>query len=101
MPSLHPGVTAVETMIRNFIPIVDAFKLYGRPKRLISDKSDTASMLFGLPSLPHYQYLSNKDSERAFAQNFKIGSNWFEWPEIIAHEIKNTIIEHQRLSWSW
>ena len=88
MPSLHPGVTAVETMIRNFIPIVDAFKLYGRPKRLISDKSDTASMLFGLPSLPHYQYLSNKDSERAFAQNFKIGSNWFEWPEIIAHEIK-------------
>ena len=46
MPSLHPGVTAVETMIRNFIPIVDAFKLYGRPKRLISDKSDTASMLF-------------------------------------------------------
>lgn len=88
MPSLHPGVTAVETMIRNFIPIVDAFKLYGRPKRLISDKSDTASMLFGLPSLPHYQYLSNKDAERAFAQNFKIGSNWFEWPEIIAHEIK-------------
>lgn len=89
MPISHPGVTAVETMIRNYIPIIDAFKLYGRPKRLISDKTNMHSMLFGLPSLPHYQYLSSKDAERAFAENFSMDLNWFEWPEIMSKEIND------------
>lgn len=87
MPVSHPGVSAIETMIRNYIPIIDAFKLYGRPKRLISDKTDTNSMLFGLPSLPHYQYLSSKDAEIAFAKNFRNDMSWFEWPEIMSKEI--------------
>lgn len=62
MPISHPGVPAVETMIRNFIHIIDIFKLYGRPEHFVSDKTDQRSMLFGLPSLPHYQYLSIKES---------------------------------------
>ncbi|RCK67262.1 hypothetical protein Cantr_03177 [Candida viswanathii] len=89
MPISHPGVNAVETMVRNYIPIIDAFKLYGRPKRLASDKTDTNSMLFGLPSLPHYQYLSNKDAEKAFAANYRDDLSWFEWPEIMSKEIKS------------
>ncbi|KAL6452411.1 hypothetical protein SBY92_001669 [Candida maltosa Xu316] len=89
MPISHPGVPAIETMVRNFIPIIDAFKLYGRPKRLISDKLDQRSLLFGLPSLPRYQYLSSKDAENAFAKHFTGDLNWFELPEIMANEIKH------------
>lgn len=58
MPLTHPGVPAIETMIRNYIHIIDAFKLYGRPKQLALDKLDPQLLLFALPLLPHYQYLS-------------------------------------------
>lgn len=70
MPVPHPGVKAIEIMIRNFIHIVDAFKLYGRPNQLSSDKRDSVSMLFGLPSLPHYGYLSTEDAYTVVEANF-------------------------------
>lgn len=68
MPISHPGVSAIETMIRNFIPMIDAFKLYGRPRFLNSDKTDMESLLFGMPSLPHYQYLSRLEAGECFAK---------------------------------
>ncbi|KAI3404395.2 hypothetical protein KGF56_002792 [Candida oxycetoniae] len=87
MPVPHPGVSAVETMMRNFIPIIDAFKLYGRPHRLISDKTNAESMLFGLPFLPHYQYLSTRDAEEAFSINFHNSMNESQMEKILKDKI--------------
>ncbi|KAF5212724.1 hypothetical protein E0198_000223 [Clavispora lusitaniae] len=70
MPLPHPGVSAIEIMIRNFIHWVDTFKLYGRPEHLSSDKTDPESMLFGLPRLPCYGYLSMDDAYNVVEANF-------------------------------
>lgn len=80
MPIPHPGVLAIEIMIRNFVHIIDAFKLYGRPKSLNSDKKHTASMLFGLPSLPHYGYLATEEAFDLVEANFDAArlQNWTE-----------------------
>jgi hypothetical protein len=64
MPLTHGGVKPYETMMRLLIPVYDCFKLYGRPSRLIPDKRDPNSLLFGLPSLPNVKILS---SEVAFS----------------------------------
>lgn len=61
MPEPHPGVLGFETLIRFLIPILDVFKLYGRPKRLNADKADMRSLLFGMPTLPRTQYLDIAD----------------------------------------
>lgn len=61
MPEQHPGVQGFETLIRFLIPVLDVFKLYGRPKRLNADKGDMRSLLFGMPSLPRTQYLEVLD----------------------------------------
>ncbi|KAI5951560.1 hypothetical protein KGF54_004634 [Candida jiufengensis] len=87
MPIPHPGVSAVETMVRNFIPMIDSFKLYGRPKHLLSDKTNQNSMLFGLPSLPHYQYLSTHESTEAFNEFFKLTMTNFEMEDILKNKI--------------
>ncbi|CAH6722174.1 hypothetical protein CLIB1444_08S03554 [[Candida] jaroonii] len=78
MPNHHPGVQEIETMIRNLIPIMDCFKLYGRPKQLISDKLHKDSLLFGLPSLPHYQYLPSEEIYALLELFLKdsISENW-------------------------
>ncbi|OBA22134.1 hypothetical protein METBIDRAFT_77610 [Metschnikowia bicuspidata var. bicuspidata NRRL YB-4993] len=78
MPEAHPGVSAIEIMLRNFVHIIDAFKLYGRPDHLNSDKKDPISMLFGLPSLPHYCYLDLEDAYGVVAANFDTArlQNW-------------------------
>lgn len=61
MPEQHPGVPNFEIMIRLLIPLFDAFELYGRPKRLISDKNNINSLLFALPVLPKSKYLDLDD----------------------------------------
>ncbi|KAK6198132.1 uncharacterized protein RJT21DRAFT_54872 [Scheffersomyces amazonensis] len=77
IPTTHPGVNPVETMIRNFIPIIDAFRLYGRPDHLNSDKTNPNSLLFGLPSLPRYQYLSDTDAQIIVDKNLeKVNEDW-------------------------
>lgn len=80
MPLTHPGVSALEIMIRNFVHIIDSFKLYGRPEHLDSDKRLPVSMLFGLPSLPHCFYLSDEDAYEVVAANFDTArlQNWAE-----------------------
>lgn len=57
IPEMHPGVASFETLIRTLIPLLDSFELYGRPKRLRSDRHDPQSLLFGLPVLPKLKYL--------------------------------------------
>lgn len=81
MPIPHPGVSATETMIRNFVHIVDAFHLYGRPSHLNSDKTDPILMLFGLPSLPHCGYLALDDAYDVVRSNKTI-SLAEEWSEL-------------------
>lgn len=95
MPIPHPGVNAVETMVRNFIPIIDSFKLYGRPRHLASEKTNPDSMLFGLPSLPHYQYLSTRDAQDAFAEYFRLNMNQFEMEDILRDKIL-ALMENRR-----
>lgn len=63
LPRPHNAVKNFETLIRFLIPLYDSFQLYGRPKRLIAEKFESQSLLFGLPSLPHTEYLT---SELAF-----------------------------------
>lgn len=83
MPEPHPGVGVTEIMLRNFIHIIDAFKLYGRPEHLVSNKRDPVSMLFGLPALPHHCYLELEDAYEVIALNFELSclQNWglCEW----------------------
>ena len=67
----HYGVSESETMIRNFIHIVDAFKIYGRPKRFISSRTDPLSLLFGLPSLPRCHYMLVNDAHFAVKKTGK------------------------------
>lgn len=61
MPEKHQAVPGYDTIIRFLIPAMNAFKLYGRPKKLIANKDDPSSLLFGLPTLPHVHYLKAED----------------------------------------
>lgn len=57
MPEVHPAVTGFEMMLRFLLPVFDTFALYGRPKRLIADVSDTRSLMFAMPTQRRYGYL--------------------------------------------
>lgn len=61
MPEKHHGVPGYDTIIRFLIPTMNAFRLYGRPKRLIAGRDDPASLVFALPTLPNVHYLNCKD----------------------------------------
>ncbi|KAK9475466.1 uncharacterized protein V1510DRAFT_409277 [Dipodascopsis tothii] len=75
MPDIHPGVAGFETLIRFLIPTFDVFGLYGRPARFNADKSDRASLMFGLPDYPNTRYLDLADvydlAPTALAENWK------------------------------
>lgn len=81
MPEAHPAVSPLEIMVRNFIHIIDAFKLYGRPNHISNNKKNVKSMLFGLPSLPHYGYLSIEDAFDIVEANYDTGRIQ-EWTEL-------------------
>lgn len=91
----HPGVSSSEIMIRSYLHIIDAFKLYGRPQKLISSKSNKKSLLFGLPSLPHYKYLSMKDSSNLIAHRLStsLHEQWNEtdWSTLFKFAIKKKV----------
>lgn len=57
IPESHPGVANFETMVRLLIPLFDAFELYGRPKKLQSNRMALDGLLFALPLLPKSRYL--------------------------------------------
>ncbi|ODV78947.1 uncharacterized protein CANTADRAFT_34598, partial [Suhomyces tanzawaensis NRRL Y-17324] len=94
MPISHPGVPAIEIMIRNFIHIVDSFKLYGRPGHLESDKANPQSLLFALPSLPHYQYLSIDDAITLVERNFAT-SMVEDWSQLQWSQAFKAALEHK------
>lgn len=79
MPEKHYAVPGYDTIIRFLIPAMNAFQLYGRPKRLIANKDDPSSLLFALPTLPHIHYLQIEDI-LPFAKPSQSG-NWTvqEW----------------------
>ncbi|QLG70144.1 hypothetical protein HG535_0A00830 [Zygotorulaspora mrakii] len=61
MPEKHHAVPGYDTIIRFLIPAMNAFRLYGRPEKLIANKVDQNSLLFALPTLPHIHYLKVDD----------------------------------------
>ncbi|KAG0664365.1 hypothetical protein C6P45_000641 [Maudiozyma exigua] len=61
MPEKHQGVPGYDTIIRFLIPTMNAFRLYGRPERLIAGRDDPASLVYALPTLPNVHYLDCKD----------------------------------------
>ncbi|GMM56657.1 Skg3 protein [Maudiozyma humilis] len=61
MPEKHQGVPGYDTIIRFMIPAMNAFRLYGRPKRLIASRDDTESLVYALPTLPNVYYLKCSD----------------------------------------
>lgn len=93
MPVPHPGVPPLETMLRNFLYVIDAFKLYGRPAQMISVKTNPDSLLFGLPSLPFFEYLSSDDAYAVVSQNMRLAKqeNWneFDW----RNAFKSTLVQ--------
>ncbi|CDK29475.1 unnamed protein product [Kuraishia capsulata CBS 1993] len=86
IPESHSGVPPVETMIRNLIPMMNVFRLYGRPLKFISDKSERTSMLFGLPQLPHTQYLDAENAYKLLDLNIgnSVAEDWnnFDWMQV-------------------
>lgn len=83
MPEPHAGVLGFETLIRFLIPILDVFKLYGRPKRLNADKADMRSLLFGMPTLPRTQYLDIADLSMIVGLKGSEKWNSLEWTKNI------------------
>ncbi|KAK6464471.1 hypothetical protein DFJ63DRAFT_334040 [Scheffersomyces coipomensis] len=96
IPISHPGVSPIETMIRNFIPIIDAFKLYGRPQHLISDKTNEQSLLFALPSLPRYQYINDVDSQSIIDKNLELINE--DWNDVTWRQIYKNFITQKYLN---
>ena len=79
MPEKHQAVPGYDTIIRFLVPAMNAFKLYGRPKKLIANKEDFRSLLFGLPTLPHVHYL--KVEELLPLASSDASSSWtsYDW----------------------
>ncbi|KAF2707475.1 hypothetical protein K504DRAFT_503716 [Pleomassaria siparia CBS 279.74] len=61
MPETRPAVSGFEIMLRFLFPVFDAFALYGRPSKLISDVLDTRGLMFAMPPDRRYGYLEMWD----------------------------------------
>ncbi|CCH45808.1 hypothetical protein BN7_5394 [Wickerhamomyces ciferrii] len=92
LPKTHNAVKNFETLIRFLLPLYDSFQLYGRPKRLISEKNDYGSLLFGLPSLPHTEYLTSQLARDLIQQSWsKILTNdeFFNYNLLFSNKIQS------------
>lgn len=91
MPLAHGGVKPYETMMRMLIPTYDCFKLYGRPARLVADKRDPRSLLFGLPSLPRVKILSSKVVQNLVRDNWDVisTSEQVDYNELLSLQLKS------------
>lgn len=92
MPEAHMSVPGYDTLIRFLIPTLDAFKLYGRPKKLNADKKDPASLLFGLPVLPHVHYLQVEDVIKLSQVSSSILWPVDEWSNHLKDVLKNKML---------
>lgn len=91
MPEAHPGVPGYETLIRFLIPVLDVFRLYGRPERLNANKNNMRSLLFAMPTLPYSQYLEFGEAREMAGEP---GSeNWtaFEWTKQIKEHLQRRL----------
>lgn len=79
MPEKHNAVPGYDTVIRFLLPAFNAFKLYGRPKKLKADKRDQDSLIFALPVLPHIYYLEVSDLIQLSSSMSSIGWDNREW----------------------
>ncbi|KAL6947359.1 hypothetical protein ACO0QE_002242 [Hanseniaspora vineae] len=96
MPEKHFAVAGYDTIIRFLVPMLNAFYLYGRPKRLISTKDDPNSLLFGLPTLPEIHYLQVKDLLPLMEQN--ISESWSN--KVWKRQIKKLLLTKLRTGYS-
>ncbi|SCV03050.1 LANO_0G01838g1_1 [Lachancea nothofagi CBS 11611] len=83
MPEKHHAVPGYDTIIRFLIPTMNAFQLYGRPKRLIADRHDLNSLLFALPTLPHVHFLQKEDVMPLAASSSNMTWSVIEWRDRI------------------
>lgn len=83
MPEQHSSVPGYDTLIRFLIPVLDAFKLYGRPERLNADKTDPNSLLFALPVLPNVHYLEVQDLLQLSSSSSSLSWDAFKWNNAI------------------
>ncbi|KAG7913939.1 hypothetical protein KL927_004918 [Ogataea polymorpha] len=81
IPESHSGVKPTEIMIRLLIPLMNSFRLYGRPNKFISSRDNRDSLLFGLPQLPHTQYLDNELAYQLVSLNIanSLAEEWSGW----------------------
>lgn len=83
MPEQHSAVPGYDTMIRFIIPLLDSFRLYGRPKRLNADKTDPDSLLFALPVLPNVHYLEVQDLMQLCSSSTSLTWTLPQWDEAV------------------
>ena len=57
MPEVHPAVSGFEIMLRFIFAVFDTFYLYGRPDRLIPERTAVNSLMFAMPQERRYGYL--------------------------------------------
>lgn len=67
-PLAHNGVHHLEAMIRFIIPMMDCVGLYGRPAHFKTERTDPASLMFGLPKLPLVDYFAKEELQLLFKQ---------------------------------
>lgn len=86
IPESHASVKPCEILLRLLIPILNSYKLYGRPHKFISSRTDKNSLLFGLPQLPNTYYLNEKSSLDLVNLNIEnsLKENWtaYDWNTI-------------------
>ncbi|QWU89174.1 hypothetical protein CA3LBN_003497 [Candidozyma haemuli] len=93
MPEQHSAVAGYDTLIRFLIPLLDAFGLYGRPKRLKADRLDPDSLLFGLPTLPRVHYLMVGDLHPLTGTDAFMGWDHGKWTENIKRILKSKLAQ--------
>ena len=73
---------AFESMLTWLVAFYDAFNLYGRPEKLITDSSKSESMIFAMPSSLEDSYLDVEEVFLALAEQGSLETNTFstrEW----------------------
>lgn len=73
---------AFENMLTWLVAFYDAFNLYGRPEKLITDTARAESMIFAMPSTPEDSYLDVEDVFVALAERGNLENNTYstrEW----------------------
>lgn len=91
MPEQHSAVAGYDTLIRFLMPLLDAFGLYGRPKRLKADRLDPDSLLFGLPTLPRVHYLMVGDLHPLAGSDAFMTWDHAKWTENIKRILKSKL----------